>query len=103
MGLASTTSRAGTLEVGKQTLLGQASFLDRHADAVGQRIEKVALDLKRERLTHGRHEKPHDLAVPRDHDRLMLLEHLRGAVSKIPDGRRNHVPTLVPTILAALN
>lgn len=82
--------------------MGLATVLDSQADAVGQRVKEVAFNFKRKGLAGGRHEEPHDLAVPRDHDRLALLEHLRGAVPEVPDGCRNHVPTIVVTILACL-
>jgi len=71
MGLASTTSRAGFLEVGKEALLGQSALLYSQADTVGQRVEEVTLDLKRERLSRGGDKEPDGLPAPRDHNRLV--------------------------------
>lgn len=95
--MASTTSRAGFLEVGEEALLGQSPLLHSQADAVGQRVEEVTFDLKGERLSRSGHKETDDLPAPRDHNRLVLFEHPRGSISKVSDGGCDHVLTLVTT------
>lgn len=98
IGLASTTSFSGFLEVGKDGVLGEAMALHRSPNLISQGREQVFLDFGREGLADGWQEEPHDLSMSCDNDRLILLEEGGGAIAKLSDSCGLHVVTEVATV-----
>lgn len=98
IGLASTTSFSGFLEVGKDGVLGETMAFHRSPNLITQGREQVCFDFKREGLAGGWQEKPHDLSVSCDNDRLILLEEAGGAIAKLSDSCGLHVVTEVDTV-----
>jgi hypothetical protein len=98
IGLASTTSFSGLLEIGKDGILGKPTVLHGRSDLISQRGEKVFLDFEWQALADSGQEEPNNFPTPRDNDRLFLFEEAGCAIAKLSDSRSFHVVIRVDTL-----
>jgi hypothetical protein len=98
IGLASTTSFSGFLEIGKDDILGKPTILHGGSDLISQGGEKVFFDFEREALADSGQEEPNNFSTSRDYDRLFLFEEAGCTIAKLSDSCSFHVVTQVDTL-----
>lgn len=98
IGLASTTSFSGFLEIGKDGILGKPTVLHGRSDLISQCGEKVLFDFEWEALADSGQEEPHNFPTSRDNDRLFLFEEAGRTITKLSDSCSFHVVTRVDTL-----